>query len=669
MKNLKLLILFCFNILSLPLLAQVSTGQEQEFDYGIKNNSTQTVTNPTYLGTVGTDGTYGKMNRDNVIEYLEFDSAVNLPVTGVAGKIYVTKDNGKIYRWNGTYYAELAITDISGKVDKVTGKSLLSDTEITRLATVTNQDISGKENAFSKNTAFNKNFGIAASTVAEGNDSRITNGQTAFSWGNHAGLYPLYNGIGAMGTWNIDVSGKSSMLNSSDNRMISPSEYPSKSVTAGFTTWNNNNAPSYADFLHFRGYSDSSGGFDNLVMFRKDNIGMRIWQQEYGSTSIYSNYKDVAFTDGSNSSGTWGINISGNAASASTSTLWGGLGRTAGIIEAPGYIMATVEGGIDAGIITLGTLRTALGLGSNAYTSNSYLRLIGNEPLNMNNSNINAAGKLFNGLNTPNGGEFGTAMSYGFGAYSTQFSANQNANAPLYFRVNGDGGLGTWRKLWHDGNFNPANYLPLSGGTLSGTLTVTDNVYIGGNGGTNIQFLQNGVAKWISGYVPAISAYRLSNGITDVLTLYNDGSSKFSGTVTASPATLPNHAVVKSQLDAAVGNSTSGDFPATVTNMVNVADFFINSATYTKIGNIVNAYVSISINPSASGKSTFNLPLPIARQQTSNLAIGSGSGSTYNNIIPIYILSNSTTTALVTLYSPPPTNISINIHFQYDITK
>jgi len=43
------------------MYGQVSTGQEQEFDYGIKNNSTQTVTTPTYLGTVGADGTYGKI--------------------------------------------------------------------------------------------------------------------------------------------------------------------------------------------------------------------------------------------------------------------------------------------------------------------------------------------------------------------------------------------------------------------------------------------------------------------------------------------------------------------------------------------------------------------------------------------------------------------------------
>lgn len=42
------------------------------------------------------------------------------------------------------------------------------------------------EPIFSKNTAFNRNFGTTANTVTEGNDSRVNNGQTAFGWGNHA---------------------------------------------------------------------------------------------------------------------------------------------------------------------------------------------------------------------------------------------------------------------------------------------------------------------------------------------------------------------------------------------------------------------------------------------------------------------------------------------------
>jgi hypothetical protein len=62
------------------------------------------------------------------------------------------------------------------------------------------------EPAFSKNTGFNLNLGTTSGTIAEGNDSRILNGQTAFGWGNHAGLYPTYNGTGATGTWNVNAS-------------------------------------------------------------------------------------------------------------------------------------------------------------------------------------------------------------------------------------------------------------------------------------------------------------------------------------------------------------------------------------------------------------------------------------------------------------------------------
>ncbi len=46
--------------------------------------------------------------------------------------------------------------------------------------------LDGKENSFSKRSAFNKNFGTSAGTVAQGNDSRINHGETAYGWGDHA---------------------------------------------------------------------------------------------------------------------------------------------------------------------------------------------------------------------------------------------------------------------------------------------------------------------------------------------------------------------------------------------------------------------------------------------------------------------------------------------------
>jgi hypothetical protein len=47
-------------------------------------------------------------------------------------------------------------------------------------------EIDQKEDKFSKNTAFNKDFGITQGTVAKGNDVRFVKGETAFDWGNHS---------------------------------------------------------------------------------------------------------------------------------------------------------------------------------------------------------------------------------------------------------------------------------------------------------------------------------------------------------------------------------------------------------------------------------------------------------------------------------------------------
>jgi hypothetical protein len=104
-----------------------------------------------------------------------------------------------------------------------------------------------------------------------------------------------------------NISGYSGTLLAEDNRTISPNELATVRLKFGFTSWANNNTAPYADFLHMRSYPDTSGGNDNLVMFLKSGIGMRIYQQAFGSATAYSTFKDVAFTDSS---------ITGNAGSA-----------------------------------------------------------------------------------------------------------------------------------------------------------------------------------------------------------------------------------------------------------------------------------------------------------------------------------------------------------------
>ena len=64
-----------------------------------------------------------------VDDVLEYDTFGNLPTTGEAGKIYVTKDTNKTYRWSGTQYTEisasLAIGETTGTAyDGGKGKDL-----------------------------------------------------------------------------------------------------------------------------------------------------------------------------------------------------------------------------------------------------------------------------------------------------------------------------------------------------------------------------------------------------------------------------------------------------------------------------------------------------------------------------------------------------------------
>jgi len=58
MKKFKILIFLILT--SLSVFSQTPTGQEAEFDYGIKNNSAPTVSNPDFLVTQGVSGVYGK---------------------------------------------------------------------------------------------------------------------------------------------------------------------------------------------------------------------------------------------------------------------------------------------------------------------------------------------------------------------------------------------------------------------------------------------------------------------------------------------------------------------------------------------------------------------------------------------------------------------------------
>ena len=142
-----------------------------------------------------------------------------------------------------------------------------------------------------------------------GNLPQAKNATTAGS----ASSVPYTGLTGTVPTWNQDTTGSSASCTGNaassnyasdysnymlrrDNRTISPNEDANSRMRFGFTSWNNNNTAPYADYLHMRSYSDSSGGQDNLVMFKKEGIGMRIWQHSFNSSTAYSNYENVYST-------------------------------------------------------------------------------------------------------------------------------------------------------------------------------------------------------------------------------------------------------------------------------------------------------------------------------------------------------------------------------------
>lgn len=83
-----------------------------------------------------------------------------------------------------------------------------------------------------------------------------------------------------------------------DNRNIQPAHLETQRLQMGFTNWFNNGdqASHYADYLHFGGYQDSSGGSQNLIMFSKAGPGIRQFQGSPQGVSPYKSYVDYWHT-------------------------------------------------------------------------------------------------------------------------------------------------------------------------------------------------------------------------------------------------------------------------------------------------------------------------------------------------------------------------------------
>ncbi len=238
---------------------------------------------------------------------------------------------------------------------------------------------------------------IGNSLLVDNGSTLSYNGNVVLNAANYNNYSPTLTGGNASGTWGINItgiatnadklydayrggyrfsndlyvsyaynSGTSSLvaatsggaIQSWDNRSISPSEMDTARLGFGFTSWNNDNTAPWADYIHLRSYSDGSGGSDNLIMFLKSGIGMRIWQQSYGSGTAYSSYADVLHSGNYSS---YAVPISGY--SFGTAFQLGTMYVSTGEQYTPTYLLGVYSNGY-AYKFPLAGIQSWLGLGN-----------------------------------------------------------------------------------------------------------------------------------------------------------------------------------------------------------------------------------------------------------------------------------------------------------------
>lgn len=456
------------------LLLMVLGAQAQTIPSYKNIKLTATAENPsaTKIGTIEADKTFGYIQKSDLLDVIEVASAINLPSPGVAGKIYVTKDNNKIYRWNGTFYDQLAVTDISGKVDKVAGKGLSTEdyttTEKTKLAgiqagaTANSTDAQLRDRATHTGTqAISTVMGLQAAIDAKinltliGANNGITpldpGGKVPFAylpaslmiykgmWNPATNTPTLSDGTGVAGwvykanasgtvdlgsgnlvivandfiihngtkwEWSsgtddvVSVNGQQGVvsINTShipevtNKRYQTDAQQANNNATSPIQQQLDGKAPSSGSTSYIQNQANSSqsanmwisgvgvfgsdiaavnGGFSGTVSALGGNSTN--WNTAYSWGN--HNTAGYAFANGSNATGTWGINISGNA---SNSTLWNSE-KFVNIdkFDAPFYLIGYDSASSGWKPTRPEGIKLMLGLGTNAYSSTAYAPING----------------------------------------------------------------------------------------------------------------------------------------------------------------------------------------------------------------------------------------------------------------------------------------------------
>ena len=369
--------------------------------------------------------------------------------------------------------------------DKSTGISI-TESQISDFGSY--QPSGSYEPAFTKNTAFNKNFGTTTGTVAQGNDSRIDNGQTAYGWGNHAsaGYQSASTALTTSTTFGGDVSGTYNAIviaDDSHNHVIS-------NVDGLQTALDGKSATSHNHTL------DS---LSNTTITSVASGEILKWN---GTAWINNTLAEAGIQPaGSYLTGNQTITLSGDASGSGTTSIAVTVAN-----DSHSHSTSTITG--------LGSLATLSAVGADQITDNS----VGAAELN-----VSGNGTTSQYLRSDGDGTFtwatptdtnttytaGTGMSLS----GTTFNCTITNNNQL---TNGAG------YVTSSGVTSVATSGGLTGGTITSTGTVSissdarpnSNQYFGGSGGEYFYF--DGSNNLVRGYVNSGEVMRLYSGTTGV---------------------------------------------------------------------------------------------------------------------------------------------------------
>ncbi len=171
----------------------------------ITNNSLDTIANK--VSVQNSSGVQNYINKTDLIDNVFVATVGDLPTTGVDGKIYVVKNVNKSYRWNGTFYQELSVTDISGKEDTSNKQnSLATDGTGTKIPTVDAVNGIDLQKVIDNGNSVNSDSNVYYNSVSDGGRFSFTLGSSIFNFYDHVNNYFTSFGAGAFSFNNTALS-------------------------------------------------------------------------------------------------------------------------------------------------------------------------------------------------------------------------------------------------------------------------------------------------------------------------------------------------------------------------------------------------------------------------------------------------------------------------------